>query len=288
MGMAIGKICVIGAGTMGSGIAQASAQAGYQTAIVDIEEEFIGRGMNLIRIGLAKFAQKGKIREKTEEILARIQPSTDLGDAAKDADYVIEAVHEKVHVKLSIFRQLDDICSQRAIFASNTSGIPISLLASGTSRPDRFIGMHFVYPVPIMPVVEVVRSLLTSDETLNTSLVFAKSIGKRPFIVKDSPGFLINRILTLVFNEAAKLLEENPGSMEDIDKLLELALGWPIGPFRLMDVVGIDVVTDASEEIYRQTGWGRYKPAQVLKRMVESRHIGRKAGKGFYELFGSK
>ena len=284
--MAISKVCVVGSGTMGSGIAQVSAQAGYETTMVDIKQEFLDRGMSNIKASLGRFVEKGRMKqEEMGETLARLRTTVDMKDAARDADYVIEAAFERAEVKLPIFAQLEDVCRKETILASNTSGIPVSLLASATRRPDKVIGTHFMNPVPLMKGVEIVRSLLTSDETLNTSLDFVQSLGKETVVVKDSPGFVTNRIVTLVFNEAAKLLEENLASIEDIDKIEKLSHNWPMGPFELADLVGIDVVVDLLEGIYRETGWERYKPAPLLKRMVEIGYTGRKAGKGFYQLF---
>jgi len=284
--MAISKVCVVGSGTMGSGIAQVSAQAGYETTMVDIKQEFLDRGMSNIKASLGKFVEKGRMKqEEMGGTLTRLRTTVDMKDAARDADYVIEAAFERAEVKLPIFAQLEDVCRKETILASNTSGIPVSLLASATRRPDKVIGTHFMNPVPLMKGVEIVRSLLTSDETLNTSLDFVKSLGKETVVVKDSPGFVTNRIVTLVFNEAAKLLEENLASIEDIDKIEKLSHNWPMGPFELADLVGIDVVVDLLEGIYRETGWERYKPAPLLKRMVEIGYTGRKAGKGFYQLF---
>ncbi|MFC2050945.1 3-hydroxyacyl-CoA dehydrogenase family protein, partial [Chloroflexota bacterium] len=180
------------------------------------------------------------------------------------------------------------ICPKHTIFSSNTSGIPISLLASATKRPDKVIGMHFFSPVPVMKALEVIKSLLTSDETLKVSLDLGKSIGKEAVVVKDSPAFVSNRIITLVLNEGAKMLEEDLASMEDIDKIIKLSFNWPMGPFELNDLVGIDVAVDLLEGIYQQTGWERYKPARLLKRMVEIGYLGRKVGKGFYTLYGTK
>jgi len=286
MNMAISKVCVVGSGTMGSGIAQVSAQAGYETTMVDIKQEFLDRGMSNIKASLGKFVEKGRMKqEEMGETLARLRTTVDMKDAARDADYVIEAAFERAEVKLPIFAQLEDVCRKETILASNTSGIPVSLLASATRRPDKVIGTHFMNPVRLMKGVEIVRSLLTSDETLNTSLDFVRSLGKETVVVKDSPGFVTNRIVTLVFNEAAKLLEENLASIEDIDKIEKLSHNWPMGPFELADLVGIDVVVDLLEGIYRETGWERYKPAPLLKRMVEIGYTGRKAGKGFYQLF---
>ncbi|HEU65226.1 MAG TPA: 3-hydroxyacyl-CoA dehydrogenase family protein [Chloroflexi bacterium] len=285
--MAIKKVCVIGSGTMGSGIAQVSAQAGYETTIIDVKQEFLDRGAKIIKASLGKFVEKGKIRqEEMNETLARLRTSVDMKNVAKDADYVIEAVFERAEVKLPIFAQLEETCPKETILASNTSGIPVSLLASATKRPDKVIGTHFMNPVPLMKGVEIVRTLLTSEETLKVSIDFVQSLGKETVVVKDSPGFVTNRIITLVMNEAAKLLEENLASIEDIDKIEKLSHNWPMGPFELADLVGIDVVVDLLEGIYQQTGWERYKPAPLLKRMVEIGYTGRKVGKGFYQLFG--
>ncbi len=285
--MAIKKVCVVGSGTMGSGIAQVSAQAGYETTMVDIKQEFVDRGMNMIKASLAKFVQKERIKqEDMNDALARLHTSVDIKNAAKDADYVIEAVFERAEVKLPIFGQLEEVCPRETILASNTSGIPVSLLASATKRPDKVIGVHFMNPVPLMKGVEIVKTLLTSEETLKVSLDFVKSLGKETVVVKDSPGFVTNRIITLVMNEAAKLLEENLASIEDIDKIEKLSHNWPMGPFELADMVGIDVLVDLLEGVYQQTGWERYKPAPILKRMVELGYTGKKVGKGFYQLFG--
>ena len=287
MDMAIKKVWVVGSGTMGGGIAQVSAQAGYETTMVDIKQELLDRGLSRIKASLGKFVEKGRIKqEEMDGTLARLRTSADMKDAARGADYVIEAVFERAEVKLPIFAQLEEICRKETILASNTSGIPVSLLASATNRPDRVIGTHFMNPVPLMKGVEIVKSLLTSEKTLKVSLDFVQSLGKETVVVKDSPGFVTNRIVTLVFNEAAKLLEENLASIEDIDKIEKLSHNWPMGPFELADLVGIDVVVDLLEGIYQQTGWERYKPAPLLKRMVEIGYTGRKAGKGFYQLFG--
>jgi 3-hydroxybutyryl-CoA dehydrogenase len=285
--LAIKKVCVIGSGTMGSGIAQVSAQAGYETTMVDVKQELLDRGMGIIKTSLGKFVQKEKIKqEEMNEALGRLRTSIDMKNAAKDADYVIEAVFEKAEVKLPIFGQLEVVCPKETILASNTSGIPVSLLSSATRRPDKVIGTHFMNPVPLMKGVEIVRTLLTSEETLKVSLDFIKSLGKETVVVRDSPGFVTNRIITLVMNEAAKLLEENLASIEDIDKIEKLSHNWPMGPFELADMVGIDVIVDLLEGIYQQTGWERYKPAPLLKRMVEIGYTGKKVGKGFYQLVG--
>jgi 3-hydroxybutyryl-CoA dehydrogenase len=287
--MAIKKVCVVGSGTMGNGITQVVALGGYETTMVDVKQEFIDKGMGAIKASLGRFAEKGRISQADmDKAMANIHTSIDLKQAAGNADYVIEAVFERAEVKLPIFKQLEEICPKETILASNTSGIPIGLLASGTKRPDKVIGMHFFSPVPMMRGLEVVRSLLTSEETVKVSLDFGKSIGKETVVVKDSPGFITNRLLPLVMNEGAKLLQEGLASMEDIDKICRLSFNWPMGPFELCDLVGIDVGVDLLEEIYKQTGWERYKPAPLLKRMMEIGYLGRKNGKGFYTLFGTK
>jgi 3-hydroxybutyryl-CoA dehydrogenase len=257
--------------------------------MVDVKQEFIDRGMGLIKDSLGRFVRKGTIKEEDmNKALQRIHATVDLKDAAKDANYVIEAVFEKTDIKLAAFEQLEEICPKETILASNTSGIPIAMLASATKRPDKVIGLHFMNPVPMMKGVEIIKSLLTSQETLNTSLELAKALGKEAVVVKDSPGFVANRIYTMVWNEAAKLLEENAASVEDIDKMMRLSFNWPMGPFELADLVGIDVIVDLLEGIYQQTGWERYKPAPLLRRMVDIGYTGKKVNKGFYELFGKK
>jgi 3-hydroxybutyryl-CoA dehydrogenase len=287
--MAINKICIIGSGTMGNGITQVVAQAGYETTMVDVKQEFIDRGMGAIKASLGRFVEKGRVSQADmDKAMANIHTSIDLKQAAKDAGYVIEAVFERAEVKMPIFQQLEEICPKETILASNTSGIPIGLLASATKRPEKVIGMHFFSPVPMMRGLEVVRSLLTSEETIKVSLDFGKSIGKETVLVKDSPGFITNRLIPLVMNEGARLLEEGLASMEDIDKIVRLSFNWPMGPFELCDLVGVDVGVDLLEEIYKQTGWERYKPVPLLKRMVEIGYLGRKVGKGFYTLFGTK
>jgi 3-hydroxybutyryl-CoA dehydrogenase len=287
--MYFNKVSIIGAGTMGNGIVQVCAQAGYETTMVDIKQELLDRGIDTIKKSLGKFVSKGKMKPTDlEKTLALIHLSTSLEESAKNAGYVIESVSERVDVKRKVFEQLDEICPKSTILSSNTSAIPISLLGNMTKRPDKVIGMHFGNPVPLVSVMEVVKSLLTSDDTINISLHFARSLGKEPTVVKDSPGFVANRIIPLVINECAKMLEEDLASMSDIDRILKQTIGCQIGPFGWADLAGLDVVTDLLEGIYQQTGWDRYKPAPLLKRMTESGYLGRKAGKGFDKLFGEK
>ena len=287
--MGIEKLCVIGAGTMGNGIAQISAQAGYETFMVDLNQDIIDRGMNTVKGNLDRQVTKGALKEKdADRIMARLHTSTNLTETASAADFVIEAVFEKTELKMSLFRELDQVCPKETILASNTSSIPIALLGSSTKRPDRVVGAHFFSPATVMKGAEVVRALLTSEETVKATFELLRSFGKEPVIVKDSPGFVANRFCMVVFNEGAKVLDEGLSTLEDIDKLMRLSLNWPMGPLELADLVGIDVIVNTMEEIYRETGWERYKPAPLLKRMVEIGYLGRKVGKGFYTLFGQK
>lgn len=285
--MGIEKICVIGAGTMGNGIAQVAVQAGYETLIVDVNQEIIDRGISTIKNNLGRQVKHNKLtQQEMSNILAKLHTSTILKNSAGDADFVIEAAPENAELKMSVFRELDDVCPEKTVLASNTSSIPIALLSSVTARPDRVVGAHFFSPAHIMRGAEVVRALLTSDETVDVTFNLLKSFGKDPVVVKDSPGFAANRFCMVIFNEGAKVLEEGLCSLEDLDKLMRLSLNWPMGPLELADLVGIDVIVNTMEEIYRETGWERYKPARLLKRMVDIGYLGQKSGKGFYTLFG--
>jgi len=284
----VSKVCVVGAGIMGSGIAQVVAQAGFETRMIDVKPELLDKGISAITTSLGRLAKKGVIKpDEISRVTSRIKTTTNLKDAAS-ADYVIEAVFEKADVKRALFQQLEEICPRETILASNTSGVPISLLAAATKRPDKVIGAHFMNPVPVMKGVEVVRSLLTSDETLRITLDLLRVLGKEAIVVKDSPGFVTNRIIALALNEGAKLLEDGIATVEDIDKVNRLSFNWPMGPFELSDLIGIDTLVNILEGIYEQTGWERYKPARLLQRMAELGYTGRKSGKGFYELFGKK
>jgi len=281
--MDIKKVCVIGAGVMGSGIAQISTQAGYETNLVDINDEILNKGLENIKKSLLKFVEKGKItQEGMDETLGRIKLTTSRKEGVKDVDLVIEAVSEIKDIKKDVFLDIDKICPEHTIFASNTSTIPISLLSSFTGRPDKVIGIHFMNPVPLMKGVEVIKSLVTSKETLNISLKFVSSLDKEPVVVKDSPGFITNRIMPLFLNEAVKLYEDGLATIEGMDKITKLSFNWPMGPFQLIDLVGIDIVHDMLESVYQETGWERYKPAPLLKRMKEVGWLGRKSNKGFY------
>ena len=282
--MEIKKVCIVGTGVMGNGITQVCAQAGYETSVVDLSDALLKRALENIKKSLSKFVEKGKItQDKMDETIGRIKPTTDIKDGAKDADYVIEAVFERSDVKKGVLKQLDEISPSNTILASNTSTIPISLLGSATKRPDKVIGTHFMNPVPLMRGVEIIKSVVTSEETLNTSLDFIHSLGKETAVVKDSPGFVTNRLMPLVLNEAAKMYEEGLSTVEDADKIVRLSFNWPMGPFQLLDLIGIDTICDILEAIYIETGWERYKPAPVIRRMREVGWTGRKTKKGFYE-----
>jgi len=287
--MAIKKVCVIGAGTMGNGIAQVLLQAGYDTVMVATRQQSVDAGAAAIKDRLNKLVEKGRFsRAEVDTALTRLSTSTDIRSAVADADYVIESVHEKADVKLAVYRELDEACPAETIFGSNTSSIPLALLSSATKRPDKVCGMHFINPAPQMKLVEVGRALLTSDETIKTTVDLVKSFNKEPVVVQDSPGFVNNRFCMIIFNEAARILQEGLCSVEEIDKLMRLSINMPMGPFEMIDLVGVDIVVDSSEAIYRETGWERYKPEPILKRMVEIGYLGNKVGKGFYTLFGSK
>ncbi len=282
--MEIKRVCIVGIGVMGNGIVQVCAQAGYDTSVVDVSDDLLQRGLGNIKKSLSKFVEKGKLtQEQMNESVGRIKPTTNMKEGAKEADFVIEAVFERDDVKRDIFRQLDEICPSHTILASNTSTIPISLLGSATKRPEKVIGTHFMNPVPLMRGVEIIKALATSEETLNISLDFIHSLGKETAVVKDSPGFVTNRIMPLFLNEAAKLYEENLATVEDMDKIVRLSFNWPMGPFQLLDLIGIDTIVDVLEAVYIETGWERYKPVPVLKRMKEVGWTGRKTSKGFYD-----
>jgi 3-hydroxybutyryl-CoA dehydrogenase len=280
----IKKVCVIGIGVMGRGIAQVCAQAGYDTSVVGKSDETLEKKMSDIKNSLSRAIKRGKITQAAmDKIMERITGTARLEEGAKGADFVIEAVPERLDVKQDIFRELDEICPEDTILGSNTSTIPIASLGAVTKRPDRVIGTHFFNPAPVMRGVEVIKSISTSEDTVKKTLEFIKSLGKKGVAVKDSPGFLVNRISTLILNEAAKIYQENLASKEDIDQILKLSLNWPMGPFQLLDLVGIDTAVDALNTIYNETGWDRYKPAPPLTRLVKVGWTGRKAGKGFHE-----
>jgi 3-hydroxybutyryl-CoA dehydrogenase len=284
--MTIKNVCVVGIGVMGSGLAQICAQAGYDTAIVSRSEASLERGLKSIQRGLAIFVKRGRITEEdVASIMSalRAKATTSLEEGAKYADFVIEAVYEDLELKKQLFGELDRICPEHTILATNTSTFPIIALATATRRPDKVIGTHFMNPPPLIHGVEIIKSLMTSEETVKQTDEFVRSLGKEPIEVKDSPGFVVSRMICLVMNEAVRMHEEGVASVEDIDKISHLCFNWPMGPFRLLDLIGIDIVAAVLNAMYAETGSERFKPALLMVQMERAGWTGRKAGKGFYD-----
>jgi len=283
----IKRVAIIGFGTMGSGIAQVVAQAGYEVIARDVADDLLKRGLELIKsgpFGLEKAVERGKItREQAEATLSRIKVTTDLAAAVKDADFVIEAAFENLDLKKKIFREVDELAPPHAVIASNTSTLSITALASATKRPEKVAGMHFFNPAQVMRLVEVVRGLQTSDETVEVVKSFAQKLGKTPIIVnKDVPGFVANRIGFAAILEAIRLYEEGVASAQDIDTAMKLGYNWPMGPLELADLIGLDVLLDANESIYAETRDQKYNPPVILRQMVRAGWLGRKTKRGFY------
>lgn len=281
--MEIRKVFIIGAGLMGSGIAQVCAQSGITVIINDIRQEAIEKGLKNIAWSVSKFIEKGKLTEDKEIILNRISIGDDFSTAA-GVDLALEAVFEKLELKREIFRNLDEVCQKNTILASNTSAIPITELASVTKRPNKVLGIHFFSPVPMMPVAEVIGGISTTEETIIAGVNFIKSIGKEPIRVEsDVAGFLLNRINFPSTIEAIRLVEQSIGTVEDIDKGIRLAFGRRMGPFETGDMVGLDVTYGALMACYEETKDPHFYPPQLLRRKVKAGHLGRKTGKGWYE-----
>lgn len=276
------KIFVIGAGTMGAGIVQAFAQKGYEVIVRDIKDEFVERGINGINKSLSKLVTKGKMTEEDKEaILERITGTTDLALAA-DCDLVIEAAVENMEIKKSIFAELDRICKESAILASNTSSLSITEVASATKRPDKVIGMHFFNPAPVMKLVEIIRGMATSKETFETVKEISTAIGKEPVEVAEAPGFVVNRILIPMINEASFILQEGIASVEDIDTSMKYGANHPMGPLALGDLIGLDVCLAIMDVLYNETGDSKYRASSLLRKYVRAGYLGRKTGRGFY------
>ena len=281
--MATRTIGLVGAGTMGSGIAQAGALSGYDVTMQDISDEQVAKGIKGITKSLERLAARDKISSTDQSsALARVEGTTTLDDLA-ECDVVIEAATENMDLKIAVFGQLDTLCKSDTILASNTSSLSITRLAAATRRPDRVIGLHFFNPVPIMKLVEIVRALQTSDETFTEMDTLTRQLGKEPGSVQDSPGFVVNRMLVPMINEAIFVLHEGLASAEEIDTAMKLGANHPIGPLALADMIGIDVCLFVMEILHNDFADSKFRPCPLLKKMVNAGYLGRKSGRGFFD-----
>jgi len=281
--MNIGSVSVVGAGTMGNGIAHVFAQSGFPVVIIDVKQEFIDRARATIEKNLGRMLEKLKITQEVKDAtLSRIKGSLDLGDACK-SQLIVEAVVEDAGTKKGLFKKLDSMCSADTIFASNTSSISITEIAAVTKRPEKFIGMHFMNPVPMMQLVEIIRGIATSDETFKTVFDLSAKIGKTPVEVNDYPGFVSNRVLMPMINEAVYALMEGVATKEAIDTVMKLGMNHPMGPLQLADLIGLDVCLNIMEVLFTGFSDSKYRPCPLLRKMVAAGYLGRKTGRGFYE-----
>ena len=281
--MEIKRICVVGAGTMGHGIAQVAATSGYRVVLQDTEERFVQRGIEAIQTSLARVAKAGRIPQaEVPAILGRLSTATDLEAAAREADLVIEAVTELMNVKQDVFRRLDAACRPEVILASNTSQLSITAIASVTKRPAKVVGMHWFNPAQVMRLVEIVRGIETSDETIKVIEDISAKFGKETVVCRDSQGFITSRAIAAFMNECTRILEEGIATKEDIDKAIKLGFNHPMGPFELADLTGLDVNVHASSALCEVLG-ERFRPPQLLRQMVAAGRFGRKTGKGYYD-----
>lgn len=286
--MGIEKLGVLGCGLMGAGIAQVCAQSGLQTVVREIDQKFIDKGFGIIEKNVQKAMEKGKIsKEDKDAMWNRLQGTLELEDL-KECDLIIEAVVENLELKNEMFSTLDKICPEKTILASNTSSLTIMAMAASTNRPDRFCGLHFFNPVPVMQLVEVVKTIATSKETTDTCFEFCKKIGKTPILAKDNSGFIVNRLLIPYLLDAIRVFEEGLASTLDIDTGMKLGLNYPMGPLTLLDFVGLDTTYNIANIMFEEFREQRFAPPPLLKKMVLAGYYGRKSGKGFYDYSGDK